>query len=465
MDRELIRKNCRCARNIFELFKPIGMEDVCKYFIAVKITQLNALSQMNERDLRSLGLKTGPRKKIIEVIRILKDELPNIKLNRKDSGIGSSYGKEENIQRPCNAASEQDLFYKKAQRELEHCQKELAELRLQVARAQREVKRKKEIFDTIGETAELVAGLQVRCRQKRVSMEVQYHVNELFGLFSLIHDSLAPGTEETTNSETESKETYAKKDVRQEPLPLKTQEELRNRECSRQDEDSNKERVFYSNYYTPSPNARGEFIFDFGGRNARMLSSLMLFEKKVYLNFLVTPTRSRWKNESQLACSPSQKYSHVRQLDPPYHYHGGGFRAGGENCNVAGPSHLAQVVPMVCQARQINASPVHDTRARFPHCTVYSPTGTSSPVKGIGMRFRTPNMVYPSHPCSPVNGHFATDEVNRTFAGFSPYHCAQQTEFCYYTPMGPCGQFTNNSGIPFPRLPYPDRIACRPYQH
>lgn len=52
MDRELIRKNCRCARNIFELFKPIGMEDVCKYFIAVKITQLNALSQMNERDLR-----------------------------------------------------------------------------------------------------------------------------------------------------------------------------------------------------------------------------------------------------------------------------------------------------------------------------------------------------------------------------------------------------------------------------
>lgn len=77
---------------------------------------------------------------------------------------------------------------------MEHCQKELAELRLQVARAQREVKRKKEIFDTIGETAELVAGLQVRCRQKRVSMEVQYHVNELFGLFSLIHDSLAPGT-------------------------------------------------------------------------------------------------------------------------------------------------------------------------------------------------------------------------------------------------------------------------------
>lgn len=68
------------------------------------------------------------------------------------------------------------------------------------------------------------------------------------------------------------------------------------------------------------------------------------------------------------------------------------------------PFLQAQVVPMVCQARQINASPVHDTRARFPHCTVYSPTGTSSPVKGIGMRFRTPNMVYPSHPCSPVNG-------------------------------------------------------------
>uniref|UniRef100_A0A0N5ASG8 SAM domain-containing protein n=1 Tax=Syphacia muris TaxID=451379 RepID=A0A0N5ASG8_9BILA len=185
MDRELVRSYCRKAKNVHELLQSLNMSECYGNFAALSIVDLSYLSQMNESDLRVrfyISLKTGPRKKIIEVIRILKDEILNTKSAVNDNGLNSyalpnqDFGtranerKNDSLSVCSSPVPDNDNFMlKTAKNQLESYEKELSKKRILVRRAQKQLQEQYEVIKQFEEVLDLSMKLCDGCKQQDMS--------------------------------------------------------------------------------------------------------------------------------------------------------------------------------------------------------------------------------------------------------------------------------------------------------
>lgn len=180
MDNDHLRSCCRKAKDVSELLSLLGMECYLEAFESENIMDLKFFSRLNEGDLRGLGMKTGPRKKLLEALKILKEELAGkaTGMNAEDSGelkmrlsCGSDSGIGGSAQsimdtvdsqdhRSCDSAWDRNFVTEKTEVELQRCRNELNEKRCMLARTKKGLREAGAVTRMTADLAEPVSALR-----------------------------------------------------------------------------------------------------------------------------------------------------------------------------------------------------------------------------------------------------------------------------------------------------------------